>query len=378
MIADAKFAREIIQAGGKSLKKCYQCATCSVVCPQSPDENPFPRKEMIWAQWGIKERLLKDADVWLCHQCNDCSDYCPRGAKPGEVLAAIRAKVIEHYTFPSFLSKVLQRPAGILLYFGIPIILVALYLAIFNPKIPEGEIVLGRFIPHLHVELAGFAVGAWVLFVAALSAYRFWVAINSEISKVYEYEVKEGGEIRTLRASARFLEYLFWSIIDIIKHSKFRQCNKARYRYFAHFLIFWGFIVLGIATLGAVAYLYVLGYHELALPITDPVKIIGNFGALMLLVGSVWAIVARLGDEKIGYGSYFDWLFLSTIFAVGISGVLIEVLRYSGSILAYYAYLGHLVLVFALIAYAPYTKFGHLIFRSLAYVWAKSVGREVK
>ena len=184
-------------------------------------------------------------------------------------------------------------------------------MAVFNQQIPEGEIVLGRFIPHLHVELAGFAVGAWILFVAELSAYRFWVAINSEISKVYEYEVKEGGEIRVIRASARFLEYLFWSIIDIIKHSKFRQCNKAKYRYFAHFLIFWGFIVLGIATLGAVAYLYILGYHELALPITDPVKIVSNFGAIMLLFGSAWAIVAGLQDEKIGYGSYFDWLFLS-------------------------------------------------------------------
>ncbi|MFN3383829.1 MAG: quinone-interacting membrane-bound oxidoreductase complex subunit QmoC [Archaeoglobaceae archaeon] len=378
MIADAKFAKEIIQAGGKSLKKCYQCATCGVVCPQSPDENPFPRKEMIWAQWGAKEKLLSDADVWLCHQCNDCSDYCPRGAKPGEVLAAIRAKVVEHYTFPSFLSKILRRPAGILVYFAIPIIFTALYLSIFAPEIPEGKIVLGKFIPHTHVELAGFAVGAWVLFVAAISAYRFWVAINSQVSKVYEYEVKEGGDIRVVKSSARFLEHLFWSIIDILKHSKFQQCNKAKYRFYAHFMIFWGFIVLGVATLGDIVYLYVLGYHELALPITDPVKILGNLGALLLLVGSVWAIVARFSDQRIGYGTYFDWLFLATIFAVGVSGVIIEVLRYSGSVLAYYAYLAHLVIVFTLLAYAPYTKFAHLIYRTLAYVWAKSVGRELK
>jgi quinone-modifying oxidoreductase subunit QmoC len=57
---------------------------------------------------------------------------------------------------------------------------------------------------------------------------------------------------------------------------------------------------------------------------------------------------------------------------------LVELFRYSGSPLAYYAYLGHLVIVFTLIAYAPYTKFGHLLYRTLAYVWAKSVGREVK
>ncbi|MEM0203022.1 MAG: quinone-interacting membrane-bound oxidoreductase complex subunit QmoC [Archaeoglobaceae archaeon] len=375
---DTRFAKEIIQAGGTSLKKCYQCATCGVVCPQSPNENPFPRKEMIWAQWGAKERLMNDADVWLCHQCNDCSDYCPRGAKPGEVLAAIRAKVVEHYAFPSFLAKILRRPAGILLYFAIPIFFTALYLAIFSPEIPEGEIVLGKFIPHAHVELAGFAVGAWVLFVAAIAAYRFWTAINSQVSKVYEFEVKEGGDIKVVKASARFIEYLFWSIIDILKHSKFQQCNKAKYRFYAHFMIFWGFIVLGVATLGDIVYLYVLGYEELALPITDPVKILGNIGALLLLVGSVWAIVARFGDERIGYGTYFDWLFLATIFAIGVSGVTIEILRYSGSVLAYYAYLAHLILVFTLLAYAPYSKFAHLLYRTLAYVWAKSVGREVK
>ncbi len=130
-------------------------------------------------------------------------------------------------------------------------------------------------------------------------------------------------------------------------------------------MIFWGFIILGIATLGDIIYLYGFGVEELALPPSDPVKLLGNLGALLLIAGSLWAIVARFSDEKIGYGTYFDWLFLGTIFAVGLTGVGIEALRYAGSAAAYYMYLVHLVLVFTLIAYAPYSKFAHLLYRTL-------------
>ena len=102
---DVDFIRGITQSGGDSLKKCFQCATCSVACTLSPDEKPFPRKEMIWAQWGLKDRLLADADVWLCEQCNDCSTQCPRGARPGDVMAAIRAEGIRQFAWPGWLGQ---------------------------------------------------------------------------------------------------------------------------------------------------------------------------------------------------------------------------------------------------------------------------------
>ena len=40
----------------------------------------------------LAQRVLSEVgqNVFLCYQCNDCSVRCPREAKPGDVLAAIR------------------------------------------------------------------------------------------------------------------------------------------------------------------------------------------------------------------------------------------------------------------------------------------------
>ncbi|MFP4387939.1 MAG: 4Fe-4S dicluster domain-containing protein, partial [Desulfococcaceae bacterium] len=117
---DVEFINEVIGLGGEDLKKCYQCATCSVACPISPDNKPFPRKEMIAASWGLKDKLVGNADIWLCHNCGDCTAKCPRGAAPGDVLAAVRAYAIQSYAAPKKLGSLVNNPKKLPILLAIP------------------------------------------------------------------------------------------------------------------------------------------------------------------------------------------------------------------------------------------------------------------
>ncbi len=371
---DPKFVRQIMRAGGGTLKKCFQCATCSVICPLSPEENPFPRKEMLWSQWGLKDKLLNDRDAWLCYQCNDCSTYCPRGARPGEIMGALRNLQISKYSFPSFLAQAFSSPRYIWAVFAVPILLIALYFSIFGFNIPEGEVHFSGFIHHTHVEYAGFAVGAFVAITILIGLYRFWMALESQESKI---EGSEDSELVDLGTQTRgsFIPALVSSVIEILMHNRFGDCEENKNRFYAHLGIFYGFIIVGIST--GIAFVYLLMGRELGLPLTDPVKIIGNFGFILLFVGATWAIVERVSKkDNVGIGGYFDWFFLGTLWIVTFTGILLEGMRFANMVSAYWMYLVHLVFVFALLTYAPYSKFAHLAYRTIALTHAKYSGKE--
>ena len=110
---DHAFLRRVLASGGGDLKKCYQCATCSVACELSGEESPFPRKQMLAAQWGLKDRLVSDPAVWLCHNCGECTERCPRGARPSDVLGAVRREVIRQFAFPRFLGSLVASPKAL-------------------------------------------------------------------------------------------------------------------------------------------------------------------------------------------------------------------------------------------------------------------------
>ncbi|MEJ2641840.1 MAG: 4Fe-4S dicluster domain-containing protein, partial [Desulfosarcinaceae bacterium] len=120
---DVGFIEEVSRLGGADVKKCYQCATCAVACPISPDSKPFPRKEMIAASWGLKDRLIGNGDIWLCHNCGDCTSLCPRGAKPGDVLAALRSVAVTEYATPKSLAKMVSDPKKLPILLAIPAVI---------------------------------------------------------------------------------------------------------------------------------------------------------------------------------------------------------------------------------------------------------------
>ena len=106
------FRDELVRRGGGDAARCMQCATCSSVCDLATADAAFPRRQILWAQWGLADRLAADPSIWLCHQCNDCSVRCPRDARPGDTMQAARAVVVEQVGAPRFVARLVGRSAA--------------------------------------------------------------------------------------------------------------------------------------------------------------------------------------------------------------------------------------------------------------------------
>lgn len=394
---DRKFVDEIIATGGGDLKKCFQCATCSVVCGLSNESSPFPRKEMIWAQWGLKDRLISDPDIWLCHQCNDCSQRCPRGARPGDVLAAVRQKAIEHYAFPSFMGSLVNSlKAAPLMLVLIPALLITGALLIRGPLEAAFPWLVGA---HAHEFYANF-FPHWLLIVfysgltlltfggLIVGLFRFWAGMKANDAASGREEPVMG-----------FIPAAVKAVGAIFSHNRFGECKDQVERKTNHFMAFYGFLALFVVTSWAVADLYVMPqlmpevFPQYPFGLAHPMKILANVGGILLIVGATRAILNRLNAPKDGkhQSTSFDWVFVWLLLAVGLTGFVTEVFRfvaeaqaagagidaYQGSLAtpAYSIYFVHLVSVFGLLVYLPYSKFAHMWYRSVAMIYAEHTGR---
>lgn len=407
---DLDLIREIRSAGGGELNKCYQCATCSVVCNLTPENRPFPRKEMIMAQWGQSESLVSDPDVWLCYQCNDCSVHCPRGARPGDVLAAVRSFTYKHFAFPTFMGKALASPKALPFLFLVPIVILIACIYGSAPRTADGDFLFlhntmddpavvehisemhgvvkqpeqvgttasfidfNIFLPHSTVD-ALFVVGNIIIFIFAATGFRrFWKHLQSGPEK----------------ADLSFIGALAVVVKEIVSHSRFFECEANKSRSWAHLMLLGGFVGAMVTTGLVFLFVFIPHYLELLgleslhafflLPVElpHPVKILGAVSGLLMCVGGAIIIFRRWTDkDTVGASGYTDNLFVWVIFFTSLTGLMSWLIRVAGiANLAYASYFVHIIFVFFLLWYMPYSKFAHMIYRTLALVHAEQIGRK--
>jgi quinone-modifying oxidoreductase subunit QmoC len=388
---DLSFVRELKARGGDAAKRCFQCATCSVVCPISPARAPFPRKEMLWAAWGLRDRLLASPDVWLCHGCTDCSASCPRGANPGDVLAAVRACAVEHYATPRFMGRALATPRALPLLLATPAIALAAILVWgdgFEAAFPTAlrhESWFGHFLPMLAVEALFIATAIAAIAASVVGLRRFWRDLVAALPAPGDGPA--AGLWPALRTTLR----------EIVLHSRFAQCESGASRRLHHQLIFWGTLALFVTTALVCVGLYaapaILG-ADLRLPMSlgNPIKLLGVAGGLALCAGLLLRLAARSRDaEAEGATTYHDRLLLWTLLGIGLTGLAAAALRaaspdpgvasaasntLSATVAAAVAiYVAHLVGVWLLMVSLPFSKLAHLLYRTAALVRAHQVDR---
>lgn len=373
---DLAFIRRLREAGGDTLKQCYQCATCSIVCELSTQENPFPRKEMLWAQWGLKDRLIADPDVFLCYQCNDCSKRCPRGARPGDVLAAIRTDIYRSFSVPAFMGDALSRSEALPVLLFVPAALLLALLGLQHHSL-EGlarlfdsdTVTYSEFLSIRNLE-ALFISGNVLVFLAAFAGFaRYFRSLRAG-----------AGEGTAVRKS--FFPALVAVIVEAVNHARFASCSQNRPRRTLHMLVLFGFF--GAMATAGFALLFMLywemrhpGEHYTGLGLLNPIKWLGVGSGLAMMIGTTTMIQRRtIAPNETGGQGYADRLFVWMIFLVALTGLATWAFRLaSAPFLAYPTYFIHLVVVFFLLWYMPYGKFAHMVYRGLALVWAHQMGR---
>ena len=373
LLPDRDLLRSLLASGGEDLRKCMQCATCSAVCELADDHNPGPRKEMLWAQWGLRERLLGDPDPWLCHQCGDCTLRCPRGARPGDVMAALRRECVVNYATPRVVGRWVNRPGSLpWLLLGATALLFVAALAWQASGVAAVELSLigprtvFPFWTRLPQWFLGTVFGFLLAFDVAVlvrGGRRFWRDLNA--ARVAPPPTQP----RSLRAA---LARILW-------HDDFGRCASSKARRTHHLLVLYGMLALWLTSLWVVTARWNPLLDGLVYPLGfwNPWKLLANLAGLAVALGATLMLAERWRrPQTAGATRYPDAALLGFLLAIVLTGFLAEALHLLRSEpLRYLAYSAHLVSVFALLGWLPYSKLAHVVYRTLALVHAERIGR---
>ncbi len=351
--------------GAVGAEKCFNCGTCTAMCPLTSDEHPFPRNMIRLAQVGAKEQLLASTDPWLCYYCGDCASTCPKEAEPGETMMALRRWLTAQYD-PTGLSAKLYTSETAVIKTIVRIGLIVLVLFIgyhaltgFH-NIVTNSVQLNTFAPVM-------LVWALVLLHGSMLFYRM-IAGVFKMSRHVLAPVTKGNKV-PLRI---YLETLPVYITAFATQRRWRDCHgddEEKHddgRWFKHFLLVTGYVTMLVLILGFLWWFQTDAFY----PLWHPQRWLGYYATIVLIYTSSEILIGRWRktEQLHRFSQPTDWLFPTFILTGAVTGIFVHIFRYAGW--AWPTYIIYVIHVMAMVAMLDTEvgvgKWAHLFYRPLA------------
>ena len=351
---------DIVQEAERQLTICNACRYCEGYCPV------FPAIE-------IRRNFTQGDVFYLAHLCHDCRAcyYACMYTPPHEfainipqLLSGVRIATYRRWSWPALLARSFtERRIG----YSVAGVVAGLVLVASLVLVPPNEMFALHTGPGAFYEVISYL--AMVIPAVTLFAYAICVWLKGGA----QYWKETGGVLRppggfkalgTAIANAFGLRYLKGGGPGCFYPEK--RPSMARRMY--HALTFWGFLSAFLST--ALAAIYQEFFHRLPpYPLASAPVIFGSMGGVALILGTGGLIWFRMRSDPAPAGagaSGLDYAFLFTLGLTALTGMLTLIFRATagmGSLLVI-----HLALVAALFITAPYGKFVHFVYRSLALI----------
>jgi ferredoxin len=368
--SDPNLLADLKEFGGVYIENCFNCGNCTAICPLSSDDASFPRKMIRYAQLGQRDRLLASKELWLCYACGECTATCPRQAMPSDFMAAARRYAIANYAFTGLAKLLLGSPIwSFLAMLGLATI-IALFLFSGRGDMALDSLRLFDFIPAALIHDLGITVMA-IVFVAGLAG----------IVNMVRRLVKADSFPRGVRLN--WLSALWGTHNEVMLQQRYRRdCETPEQqprwylrKWFVHATMMYGFVGLLAATILDYS-LELLGIKPTGTPVPlwYPVRLLGSMAGLLLTYGVtvVLAQRARKVDPALRTSTFADWSFLAMMWVSAITGFILEIAFYlpQPPVWGYWMLIVHVVLAMELVLLAPFTKFAHVVYRTVALLFA--------
>lgn len=347
---DPSLIRDLEAFGLKDANKCYNCGTCTAICPLSTPGNPFPRKMVRLAQLGQKDKILHSSEPWLCYYCGDCSTRCPRGAEPGETMMVMRRYLTSLYDWTGFARRFYTSERFEILAITVAAIIVGLSMLIFNTHKPDwNNASLNSLWPAKNIELADLIMAAVLSLLLLSNVFRCFLAVMGDLAfkiplRLYASEAKE-------------------LVIHMVTQKRFGQCTD-RMQWFVHLMIMTGYSTVFMLVVFFIRWFQRDGEIY---AFWHPVRLLGYYATFAILYGTTYALIGRLKKSKPPYKNSHgtDWMFLVLLQLTTLTGIFIHFTRLlNWPFVTYALYVIHMmVAVPMLVLEVPFAKWAHLAYR---------------